>query len=278
MTTIKSGLPGFKGIAPSSSGQAAPVRPQPPAAQVRGGVVSAPSPQTLAAEAKKHLGTAKADGNFGVFNTLPEYWAKQEVGALAKDLGLGDKESRRLTDVATGAGMRSAKAYEGFLARPETAFSKNADGTFAASADYGAAHKVASSEGRKAVDAQLSRLGLPTIDSAVANLNALPRGKQEDFMKALTEKLKNPAAAKFSPEEKTLALGIGFARTTWASSQGPRALVGAAVGNDAEAGRVNPEKRPAYNFTGELIRKFGDGAPAELFKDLEQLGAKWAAA
>jgi hypothetical protein len=275
MTSIKSGLPSIpRAVAQTPASQVVGVKT--PAAAVKGAVVSAPTPQQLGAEAKKQLESAKSHGSFGVMNALPEYWAKQEVGGLAKDLGLGAKESKRLTDVASGAGSRSAKAYEGFLAKPETAFTKNADGTFAASADYGAAHKVASSEGRKAVDSQLARLGLPSIDSSVAKFNALPKGKQEEFMKGLTEKLKNPAAAKFSGDEKTLSLAIGFARVTWASSQGPRALVGAAVQNPAELIRADPEKRPAYNFTGELIRKFGETAPAELFKDLEQMGAKWA--
>jgi hypothetical protein len=275
MTTIKSGLPRIATQTPATS--TSPVKSQSPAAQVKGAVVSAPTPQQLGAEAKKQLESTKSHGNFGVTNALPEFWAKQEVGGLAKDLGLGDKESKRLTDVASGAGSRSAKAYESFLAKPDTAFTKNADGTFAATPDYGAAHKVASSEGRKAVDSQLARLGLPTLDSAISSFNGMPKGKQEELMKSLTDKLKNPAGASFSPQEKTLALAIGFARVTWASSQGPRALVGAAIGNSGESIRADPEKRPAYNFTGELIRKFGDGAPAELFKDLEQHGAKWAA-
>ena len=277
MTSIKAGLPSIPktlGQTPASSvGQV-----KTPAAPVKGSVVSAPTPQQLGAEAKKQIESAAKHGNFGVLNALPEYWAKQEVGGLAKDLGLGEKESKRLTDVASGAGSRSAKAYEGFLAKPDSAFTKNADGTFAATPDYGAAHKVASGEGRKAVDSQLARLGLPSIDSAVTKFNAMPKAKQEEFMKGMTDKLKNPAAAKFSGEEKTMALAIGFARVTWASSQGPRAMVGAAVQNPAELIRADPEKRPAYNFTGELIRKFGDTAAAELFKDLEQMGAKWAAA
>lgn len=276
MTSIKAGLSVPKTIAQTPASSVGQVKT--PAAATKGGVISAPTPQQLGAEAKKQIDSAAKHGTFGVMNALPEFWAKQEVGALAKDLGLNPKDAKRLTDVASGAGMRSAKAYEGFLARPETAFTKNADGTFAASADYGAAHKVASSEGRKAVDSQLARLGLPTIDSAVSKFNGMPRADQEKFMKGMTDKLKNPAAAAFTPEEKTMALAIGFARVTWASSQGPRAMVGAKVQNPAEMIRADPEKRPAYNFTGELIRKFGETAPAELFKDLEQMGAKWAAA
>lgn len=242
-------------------------------------VRDAPPPAELQSLAKKQLDAAKATGGstFGLTDTLPDAWARQEVGGLAVDLGFADKADR-LAQLASGAGMRSAHAYDDFVRGTKPGFTKDAEGKFQPTPEYAAAHKVASTEGRQATEKAMQLLGLPSIDEAVKRLNEKPLAEQQRFMEGMTQALQDPASAKLTDEQKALALAIGFARTTWASSQGPRALVGDKAGNAGEASRVDPAQRKAYNFTGELIRQFKGDAPKELFKDLEQLGAKWSAA
>lgn len=252
--------------------------PGAPVAAPLGGVRDAPAPAELKALAKAKLDAAKAPGGdtFGLTDALPQAWAQQEVGALANDLGFKGK-AKQLMDLAAGAGMRSARAYDAFVSGAKPAFTKEADGKFQATPEYGAAHKVASKEGLEATKQATQLLGLPSVEQAVERLNAKSLAEQQRVMSEMTQALQDPAAVSLTDEQKTLALAIGFARTTWASSQGPRALVGDRVGNAAEASRVDPTQRKAYNFTGELIRQFKGDAPKELFKDLEQHGAKWSA-